>query len=188
MRSKFYDRLKELRDYHRRYSASELTEAPNEDALLREEPPLEFSGEECLGRCLDLIEHHQRYVNAKWGKQCDYSQYLADLAAGAAPPQGAPTSSDYRDYLKRLFEYLASFYRRTQPLALLDRQLARTEEEVAAAGPGAERLAAGEQASAGDGTPLIDLEAFESPEELETVGALPACARPRLNRYQLQLS
>lgn len=50
--SKYYERLKELRQYHQRFPVYDVTGAEDDAALLKEEPRLEFSGEEGLGRCV----------------------------------------------------------------------------------------------------------------------------------------
>eukprot|EP00879_Flechtneria_rotunda_P023696 GHRR01025085.1.p1 GENE.GHRR01025085.1~~GHRR01025085.1.p1 ORF type:complete len:178 (-),score=45.34 GHRR01025085.1:701-1234(-) len=47
---KFYDRLKELREYHKRFPVYDISVAEDDTALLKEEPQVEFSGEETLGR------------------------------------------------------------------------------------------------------------------------------------------
>jgi hypothetical protein len=46
-----------------------LAQAENDEALLGEAPAPLFSGEEAMGRFLDLHEHHQAYLNSKFGKQ-----------------------------------------------------------------------------------------------------------------------
>lgn len=48
--SKFYDRLKELREYHKRFPVYDISTAEDDSALLKEEPKVEFSGEEGMGR------------------------------------------------------------------------------------------------------------------------------------------
>lgn len=175
-RSQFYDRLREIRDYHRRYPSADLTEAEDSEALLKEEVAVEFSGEECMGRCLDLVPHHQTFINTKWGAAAgrpDYLAYVSSFADFSSIPRLAKLSAGYREYLAALAAYLMGFHDRTQPLVLLDRQLAKAEEEARgawAAGTlsGWEDRAAGSSAAAP--APLIDLEAFDSAEELETVG------------------
>lgn len=49
-RSKFYDRLKELREYHKRFPVYDISSAEDDSGLLKEEPRVEFSGEEGMGR------------------------------------------------------------------------------------------------------------------------------------------
>lgn len=44
-------------------------QAENDEALLAEAPSVAFSGEEAMGRFLDLHELHQAFCNAKFGKQ-----------------------------------------------------------------------------------------------------------------------
>jgi splicing factor 3A subunit 3 len=48
--SKFYDRLKELREYHKRFPVYDISAAEDDSSMLKEEPKLDFSGEEGLGR------------------------------------------------------------------------------------------------------------------------------------------
>lgn len=66
-RSAFYDRLKEVKDYHKRFPSTDMTEGEGaaEAAALAEEPRLDFSGEESLGRFLDLHEHHHAFQNVR---------------------------------------------------------------------------------------------------------------------------
>jgi hypothetical protein len=53
--SKFYDRLKELREYHKRFPVYDISAAEDDSSMLNEEPKLDFSGEEGLGRCVLVI-------------------------------------------------------------------------------------------------------------------------------------
>lgn len=85
-----------------------------------------FSGEEGLGRFLDLHEAFQTFTNSKFGKQLDYYTYVAGVADFAALPRAQRLTKSYRDYLTALLAYLESFYERTQPLA----QLAKHYEKV----------------------------------------------------------
>lgn len=48
--SKFYDRLKELREYHKRFPVYDISAAEDDSGLLKDEPRVEFSGEEGMGR------------------------------------------------------------------------------------------------------------------------------------------
>ena len=54
-------------------------QAEDDGAALRYEPPVEFSGEEALGRYLDLHGHHMAFVNSAFGRQQDYAEYVAGL-------------------------------------------------------------------------------------------------------------
>jgi len=169
----FYDRLKEVRDYYRRFPSTDVTEAESDEHLLKEEPPMEFTGEEGLGRHLDLHAHYAAYINARWGaKDTAYSEYVTGLvthlAAVAKPAKATP---GYREYLGALRDYLLSFYSRTQPLAPAGKTMAKVGEEVGAsfdAGelPGWEDRGDGGAGGAG----ALDLAAFDGVEELEGLG------------------
>ena len=193
----FYDRLKEVREYHRRFPADDLTAGDDDAALLGADPPLAFSGEEGLGRYLDLHEHHQAWSNSKFGGPLDYLSYVAALPAHLdAVPRAQRLARPYAAYVAALGAYLWSFCERTQPLAQLARQWERAEAEFAARwaagevggwedrgeGPGAAPAAAA--ADGGGAVPMLedgggggpeggalDLGAFDSADELEVLGA-----------------
>ncbi|GIL62707.1 hypothetical protein Vafri_16876 [Volvox africanus] len=67
--SKFYDRLKEIREYHRKFLSNDLTEAEDDTPMLKEEPHVEFTGEEGLGRYLDLHDLYLRFRNLRSQQQ-----------------------------------------------------------------------------------------------------------------------
>lgn len=46
---------------------------------LRGELDVEFSGEESLGRFLDLHESFNRFINSKFGRPMEYAEYVASL-------------------------------------------------------------------------------------------------------------
>lgn len=81
------------------------------------------------------------------------------------------TAAVCREYLRTLLAYLESFHQRTQPLTPLEKLYARLADFDAQweAGqvPGWESKGS---AAAQAPTPLIDVDAFEGVEELETIG------------------
>lgn len=70
------------------------------DEVLRGELPVEFSGEEALGRYLDLHEHFNAFINSKFGRQLDYSGYLSALDAFEDVPRHQRLSKPYRCVLR----------------------------------------------------------------------------------------
>eukprot|EP00959_Pyramimonas_sp_CCMP1952_P115971 2424329-Pyramimonas_sp.AAC.1 len=52
--SAFYDRVREARDYHKRHPASGFTQKVDPAEALKDEPWVNFAGEESLGKTLDL--------------------------------------------------------------------------------------------------------------------------------------
>lgn len=173
--SNFYERLREVREYHRKFPDDDLTEAENDEALLQEQPAVPFSGEEAMGRFLDLHELFQTYINSKFGKQVDYYTYVCGVVDFGTIPRARRLSKLYRDYLGSLVGYLESFYERTQPLAQLSKQYDKLEKEFseqwqAGVVAGWEDRGEGEQGdSAASGA--LDLDAFDSADELEMLGA-----------------
>ncbi|KAG2709611.1 hypothetical protein I3760_05G247600 [Carya illinoinensis] len=121
--SAFYDRLKEIREYHRRHPAARVVDATEEyEALLKEEPIIEFSGEEALGRYLDLHELFNLYINSKFGEpSTEYSAYLDIFSQPHKIPRKLKLTRQYREYTENLLEYLVYFFQRTEPLQDLDR-------------------------------------------------------------------
>ncbi|KAK9864068.1 hypothetical protein WJX84_009391 [Apatococcus fuscideae] len=147
----------------------------DEEVELKEEPHIEFSGEEGMGRYLDLHPFYQRFINSKFGRQTDYAEYVSLAANFAEIPRSQRVSKAYREYLGSLLRYLESFYQRTQPLG----NLQRIEDKVAAdfdarfeAGSvaGWEDRGAG-ATSASKAAQQLDLDAFDSVEEVSTLGA-----------------
>jgi hypothetical protein len=49
-RRKFYDRLKELREYHKRFPVHDISNPEDDSEMLQEEPKVVFTGEEANGR------------------------------------------------------------------------------------------------------------------------------------------
>ena len=72
-------------------------QAENDALALRGgELPVDFSGEEALGRFLDVHEHYNRFINSKFGRQLDYAGYLAALDAFEDVPRPLRASKPYR--------------------------------------------------------------------------------------------
>lgn len=196
--TRFYDRLKEVREYHRRFPNPDLTEAEDSSALLKEEPHVEFTGEEGLGRYLDLHDLFLRFHNSKLGPKqkpsskadadgeaaadqgpgMEYHEYVTGFANFASIPRGAKNTKAYREYLAALLGYLTSFYQRTQPLAQLTRTLNKVEEDFgpkweAGSVVGWEDRGLGLQpaASSSGSTGIMDLDVFDSAQEVEMLGS-----------------
>lgn len=94
-------------------------------------------------------------------------------------PASLPCPAAAREYLAALVAYLESFYERTQPLAQLGKHWEKLEAEFAeqwAAGsvPGWEDRGAGGGGAAADAAGALDLDAFDSADELEMLGEWPA--------------
>ncbi|KAG5019193.1 hypothetical protein AAZX31_06G121700 [Glycine max] len=128
--SAFYDRLKEIREYHRKHPVARVVDANDDyETLLNEEPQIEFSGEESLGRYLDLHELYYQYVNSKFGEPIEYSAYLDVFSDTDKIPRKMKMTRQYREYLANLLEYLLYFFQRTEPLQDLDRILSKVTTE-----------------------------------------------------------
>ncbi|PKI72437.1 splicing factor SF3a60 homolog [Punica granatum] len=128
--SAFYDRLKEIREYHRKHPAARVVDTNEEfEELLKEEPQIEFSGEEAMGRYLDMHELYHQYVNSKFGEPIEYTAYLDTFARLEKISRRLKLSRQYREYLEKLLEYLVYFFERTEPLQDLDRIFSKVQSD-----------------------------------------------------------
>ncbi|KAF3544399.1 hypothetical protein DY000_02000252 [Brassica cretica] len=122
----FYDRLKEIREYHRKYPPGPLVDASADyEALLKAKPVISFSGEEGAGRYLDLHDMYNQYINSKFGDRVEYSVYLDVFSHPEKVPRRLKFSRQYMKYMEALLEYLVNFLQRTEPLQDLDRMLSK---------------------------------------------------------------
>uniref|UniRef100_A0A1D1XTF9 Splicing factor 3A subunit 3 n=1 Tax=Anthurium amnicola TaxID=1678845 RepID=A0A1D1XTF9_9ARAE len=128
--SAFYDRLKEIREYHRRHPVGLVADAAAEyEELLKEEPLIEFSGEEAFGRYLDMHELFNEYINSKFGERIEYSTFLETFSQTHKIPCKLKLTRQYKEYLEHILEYLTSVFQRTEPLQDLDRIFSKVEAE-----------------------------------------------------------
>ncbi|GAA5801610.1 hypothetical protein EDC94DRAFT_543742 [Helicostylum pulchrum] len=133
--SEFYERLKVIKEHHRKYPNETVEPAEMEFIYLSqkkeendyEELEKKFSGEESTGRYLDLNELHSMYINLKGVKKLDYLQYLSEFDDFVTVyPKSIKTTEEYKHYLNQLFQYLYGFFRRSKPLY----DIAALEEEA----------------------------------------------------------
>ncbi|KAK9145455.1 hypothetical protein Sjap_005358 [Stephania japonica] len=173
--SAFYDRLKEIREYHRRHPNAHVVDVGVEyEELLKEEPVVDFSGEEALGRYFDMHELYNEYINSKFGEAIEYSVYLDIFSKPDKIPLNRKQTRSYREYLEHLLEYLVYFFQRTEPLQDLDKIFAKVEtdfEELWKEG----NVQGWENNGTENGhfslqDALIDLDYYSSAEELVEVG------------------
>ncbi|PWN24135.1 hypothetical protein BCV69DRAFT_21044 [Microstroma glucosiphilum] len=144
--SLFYSRLNHIKSYHEKYPS-----APPE-MLTLDIPALEnsiapstsssigvttsamdrlFSGEEGLGRYLDLNEYHSQYINLKGVKRCNYLSYLERFHDFASEDVAMETKQGegYQKHLNALRSYLVSYLRKIKPLEDIDGLVEGLEEE-----------------------------------------------------------
>lgn len=166
--SAFYDRLKEVRDFHRQYPGLQPPRGEEQEAMLEEDPleDVRFTGEEGLGRFLDLHDVHRTFQNAPFGGPTDYLAFLEHLSSFHLVPRRHKFGPSYPAYIKELTEYLLDFHARALPLtdtapALADAAEKRAKEWDAGEAPGWE--------DRGDGAAelaAVELDAAEGPEDL----------------------
>ncbi|KAG0577495.1 hypothetical protein M758_5G153600 [Ceratodon purpureus] len=172
----FYERFKEVREYHRRHpNAREGVTADDPEEYLKEEPYIDFSGEEAYGRYLDLHELYNQFLNSKFGQPIEYSAFLEEFSQTHKISRGVKLTKQYQDYLKSLTNYLLSFFERTQPLQDIDKIFAKVDAEFeerwnAGTVQGWEDKGVGTDQASTRGQPLIDIEDYDNVEELLELG------------------
>jgi len=124
--SLFYERLREIKDYHRRY--------PNVQAEILEdvhvdESEIAFTGEEGFGKYLDLHDLYTQYINLDKAKRIDYLAYVSTFYKFDQLPESRLYSRKHKEYVTALLDYLISFLKRTQPLLVIETELAPHERE-----------------------------------------------------------
>ncbi|CAN6327909.1 unnamed protein product [Urochloa humidicola] len=167
--NKYYERLKEIRDYHRRNPSARFVSATDDyEELLKEEPVIEFTGEEAFGRYLDLHELYNEFINSKFGTPMEYSAYVGCFSQTEKISQSHKRTRQYREYLEHILEYLTSFLYRTEPLQDVEKIFAKLESEFE------ERWTNGEVPGWGNKSTVeeseIDLDYYSTVEELIELG------------------
>ncbi|XP_020157876.1 splicing factor SF3a60 homolog isoform X3 [Aegilops tauschii subsp. strangulata] len=171
---KYYERLKEIRDYHRRnHSARFISETDDYEELLKEEPAIEFTGEEAFGRYLDLHELYNEFINSKFGSLMEYSAYVGTFAQTEKISHSLKATRQYKEYLEHILEYLTSFMYRTEPLQDIDKIFTKLQsefEEQWANGevPGWENKGTGKKSESQESA--VDLDYYNTVEELVELG------------------
>ncbi|OZJ06928.1 hypothetical protein BZG36_00173 [Bifiguratus adelaidae] len=134
--SEFYERLKSIKDHHRRYPNQHFE--PMEVEFLREaekgteDDDLDrlFSGEESNGRFLDLNNIFEAYINLKGVSKMGYLAFLSRFDDFAdIYPKHIKKSAEYKSYLTLLYQYLESFFSRAKPLYNLPDLRERTRKQ-----------------------------------------------------------
>ncbi|KAJ2783262.1 Pre-mRNA-splicing factor sap61 [Coemansia javaensis] len=74
-----------------------------------------FSGEERLGRYVDLNAQHERYLNTRGARRVPYLEYLAMFSDFGSHPRKAK-DAQYAEYVDDLRKYLEGFFARAMPL------------------------------------------------------------------------
>jgi splicing factor 3A subunit 3 len=157
----FYERLGDLRDFHRRYPDAQVQHQPDPTAEDLQ-PTVQFSGEEMFGKYLDLHQFFERSCNMPQFERMDYVSFLGRFSSFEAIAP-ALRNKTYLRYLSDLKQYLVGFYRRTQPLVDLDDVLAEDLERFGARWDEEQKQLASPEAS-------VDLSAVSSASELERLG------------------
>jgi splicing factor 3A subunit 3 len=186
----FYDRLKQIKDFHRQHpdeisvpmsiEFDELKKMRDSGTNDEASNMADFTDEEGYGKYLDLHEHYEKYVNLKGADRVDYVTFLSTFDKLAEFPRERK-GAEYKRYLGMLLDYFYHYLERIRPLYDLhdNMELVRREFETKWAvgdvtGWPKELMAGG--AGGGGGGALsntgahLDLSAFSSWDELAKLG------------------
>ncbi|KAJ1799416.1 Pre-mRNA-splicing factor sap61 [Coemansia sp. RSA 2399] len=90
-----------------------------------------FSGEERLGRYVDLNVQYGLYLNLKDVEHTSYLDYLVELARFEAYPRKNKSQQRYTEYLLSLRQYFEGFFSRAMPLFNVPQTQKEAEGEFA---------------------------------------------------------
>jgi splicing factor 3A subunit 3 len=158
--SSFYDRLKDLRDYHRRFPDVPVQNQPDTNAEDLQ-ADVHFSGEEMYGKYLDLHQFYERSCNMSQFDRMDYMQYLGRFS-DFEKVERSKKNKAYFDYISEMKNYLIGFYQRTQPLVDLEDIVKETLEAFS------KQWGEEQQSRAESGS--LDLNSFTNAKQLEALG------------------
>lgn len=118
--SEFYQRLKSIKDYHRRYP-NEVVEPMELEFKIndteREEKEIDnmFSGEEAW-KYFDLHIYHEQYINLKNVENINYLNYLDKYDQFTDIPMSTKMTESYKNYINNLKGYFEGYFKKAQPL------------------------------------------------------------------------
>lgn len=128
--AEFYNRMDRIRKYHKKYpnAASDLVTYQLDDEsvtqLNGESFERMFSGEEMVGRFLDLYVHHEAFLNLKGVRRISYLQYVDSFdkirGQDSRVTNETKRTEAYKVYVNGLQAYLLQFLRKTRPLSDVD--------------------------------------------------------------------
>lgn len=174
----FYNRLRALKDFHKRSSndlqvpmSVEFTQMDEAREAGIDENLVDFTDEEGYGKYLDLHVSYQKFVNLKGLDKVDYMTYLNTFDRLFEIPKDRK-NSEYRKYLETLHHYLEDYLLRVKPLTNLGKASAKIEADFdkqwsVGQVPGWPKENEGALAHTGA---YLDLSAFSSAEELASLG------------------
>jgi len=122
----FYDQLRDIKDYHRRFPDVTVKDAPSiAEGLVSHSREVEqyFSGEEMYGKYLDLHVFYVRACNMpQFRIREEYRSFISHIDKFSGVAQ-AKKDTFYMEYLRDLLLYLVNFYIRSQPLVVVQEVL-----------------------------------------------------------------
>ncbi|KAK4301111.1 hypothetical protein Pmani_026724 [Petrolisthes manimaculis] len=177
--AEFYNRLKQIKEFHKKHpneisvpmsvefeEINKQREANDENLVMAD-----FTDEEGYGKYLDLHECYNKYLNIKGLEKADYITYLTSFDRLFEVPKDKKTTQ-YREYLYVLLDYLYGYVERVRPLLDMSEELEDVSKDFneqwdGGRFPGWPKETGGALAAMGA---HLDLSAFSSSEELMSLG------------------
>ena len=139
--SEFYKFYAENKDFHKRNPNEPIENlekaykkrVPGQGDANESDIDQLFTGEESYGRTLDLVAHHEQYLNlpgVRGGRRLTYIQYL-DNVDRFPLKRDDKLRDEYWLYVRDLSEYLQEFMKKTRPLEDLDSLYSKWDQEFA---------------------------------------------------------
>lgn len=171
MFSSFYETLKNVSEYNIKFP--DVTNSNHVDLERIAHVTVQFSGEEVFGKYLDLNSFYDIFCNLPNmnSKDLDYLQYLNKFNSFFFIPETTKSSKVYFNYVTNLWNYLADFFWRIQPLVDVQEYVDKWKEEFQIKWKNGQIqgwVSRGVK-SGGEKQPLR-LGVFNSPQELEVLG------------------
>lgn len=117
--SNFYDQLKEIKQINKTSNTDMVAQNGEKifNMLLEEvNNKLIFTVEESKGRCLDLHNVYDLFINIKNIKKCDYLEYIDLFSNFSSIDISIKITDEYNFYLEALLKYLKDFFIKINPL------------------------------------------------------------------------
>ena len=134
--SEFYGRLRVIKEFYKKNPNEAVRPMSIEfdDFLKMRESGndvnlVDFTAEEGYGKFLDLNDCYLKYRNLKGVEKIDYLNYLSQFDKLYDIPKDRKMTTEYKQYLESLLEYLMDYCSRVKPLLDLEEKVKQVTSE-----------------------------------------------------------
>ncbi|XP_053207953.1 splicing factor 3A subunit 3-like [Panonychus citri] len=175
--SEFYGRLRTIKEFYKKSPNESIRPMSLEfDDFLKERETggdlVDFTAEEGYGKFLDLNDCFLKYRNLKGIEKINYLKYLSQFDNLFDIPKDRKMTTEYKQYLESLLDYLMDYCSRVKPLLDLEDQVKQISVEFekqweSGNFPGWPKETSSALTRSGA---QLDLSAFSSAAELASLG------------------